>query len=121
MVMATTGGPEIVPVNYAINDDAVVIRTSPTGLLARHADGRPIAFEVDLVDESRWLGWSVVAHGTGQIVPEADDRPPDAVRARSWADGDRSCELRLVWTRLTGRRVGAGWDLEETMYTRRVR
>ena len=120
MVVSTPDGPEIVPVNYATRDDAVVIRTSPTGLLARHGDGRPIAFEVDLVDESRWLGWSVVAHGTGQIVLDADDGPPDGPRARTWVDGDRSCELRLAWTRLTGRRVGDGWDLEETMYTRRV-
>jgi nitroimidazol reductase NimA-like FMN-containing flavoprotein (pyridoxamine 5'-phosphate oxidase superfamily) len=120
VVMATSDGPEIVPVNYAISADTVVIRTSPTGLLARHADGRSIAFEVDLVDESRWIGWSVVAHGTGQILPDPDDRSPDRVRARTWADGDRSCELRLAWTRLTGRRVGDGWDLEGSMYTRRV-
>ena len=120
VVLTTPDGPEIVPVNYAVRDDTVVVHTSPDGLLARHADGRRIAFEVDLVDESRWHGWSVVAHGVGEIGPAAPEAAaPD--RPRPWADGDRSCELRLPWTRLTGRRIGDGWDLEATMYSRRGR
>jgi len=120
VVLATETGPEIVPVNYAVRDDAVVIGTSPAGLLARYADGRRIAFEVDHVDESRWHGWSVVAHGVGEIVGAADLPASGHVHARPWADGDRSCELRLAWTSLTGRRVGDGWDLEATMYSRRA-
>jgi hypothetical protein len=99
----------------------VVIRTSPTGLLARLADGERIAFEVDLVDESRWHGWSVVVHGIGEVVVDHAEKPAShAVSPRPWADGDRSCELRLPLERLTGRRVGDGWDLEAPMYSRRV-
>jgi hypothetical protein len=118
VALTTPDGPEIVPVNYAVRDDAVVVRTTPDGLLARLADGRRIAFEVDLVDESRWHGWSVVAHGVGEIATDVTGRPGGP---RAWADGERSCELRLAWTRLSGRRVGDGWDLEATMYSRRAR
>jgi hypothetical protein len=119
VVLTTPDGPEIVPVNYAVRDDAVVVRTSPGGLIARHADGRRIAFEVDLVDESRWHGWSVVAYGVGELAMGDEASPVGG--PRPWADGDRSCELRLAWTRLSGRRVGDGWDLEATMYSRRAR
>jgi nitroimidazol reductase NimA-like FMN-containing flavoprotein (pyridoxamine 5'-phosphate oxidase superfamily) len=118
VALTTPDGPEIVPVNYAVRDDAVVVRTTRDGLLARLADGRRVAFEVDLVDESRWQGWSVVAHGVAEIARDTA-RPTSGPRA--WADGDRSCELRLPWTRLSGRRVGDGWDLEATMFSRRAR
>jgi hypothetical protein len=114
VALTTPDGPEILPVNYAVRDDNVVVRTSPDGLLARHADGRRIAFEVDLVDESRWHGWSVVAHGVAEIV--SDPGPARGGAPRPWAGGDRGCELRLPWTRLTGRRLGEGWDLEAGMY-----
>ena len=121
VALTTSHGPDIVPVNYAVRDDAVVIRTSPEGWLARQADGQPIAFEVDAVDESRWHGWSVVAHGTGEVVTDGGTTVAGPFHARPWADGDRSCELRLAWSRLTGRRVGDGWDLEAAMCSGRVR
>ncbi|HEX5087633.1 MAG TPA: pyridoxamine 5'-phosphate oxidase family protein [Nocardioides sp.] len=118
VVLMTPDGPEAVPVNYIVRDDTVVVRTGPEGLVARYADGQRIAFQVDLVDETYWQGWSVVARGLGEVVhavPEVPGRPAP----RPWAAGDRSTELRLAWTELTGRCVGDGWDLEATMFSRR--
>jgi hypothetical protein len=114
----TPPGPLILPVNYAVHEDAVVIRTSATGTLARYGDDRQIVFEVDTVEEERWRGWSVLAHGRGLLVNDPEPRPPGE-QARPWAGGDRSAELRLHWTGLTGRRVGAGGDPEASMYSRR--
>ena len=119
VVLITPRGPDIVPVNYAVHGDAVVIRTSPDGMLARHSHGRRIAFEVDLVDDDRWHGWSVVARGVGELVADAPDPRPGEARVRPWADGDRSSELRLAWTELTGRQVGVAWDVEGGLYSRR--
>jgi hypothetical protein len=115
VVLSTPHGNEIVPVNYAVHESTVVVHTSPEGLLARYADGADLVFEVDLVDEERWHGWSVVARGSGRI--SFDFRAVSPVRP--WADGDRCCELQLTWERLTGRKVGAGWDTEESMYSRK--
>ena len=112
-------GPEIVPVNYAVHDDTVVVRTSPAGLLSRYGDGRPLAFEVDVVDDERWQGWSVVARGVGELVVDAPDPDAGRPRVRSWADGDRSSELRIPWTELTGRQVGVAWDTEAALWSRR--
>jgi hypothetical protein len=105
----TPTGPMILPVNYAVSDDAVVIRTSAQGTLARYGHERQLVFEVDLVEEERWRGWSVLAHGRGLLDPDPPPRPLGE-RARPWAEGDRTAELRLVWTELTGRRVGTGGD-----------
>lgn len=105
--LMTPQGVEVVPVNYAVHEGAVVVRTAPDSLLSRFADGTQIAFEVDVVDEQRWSGWSVVARGDGEVhdVDPAEDRPP-GTRPRPWVEGDRSQELRIVWERLTGRRLG---------------
>ena len=99
VVLSTPHGNEIVPVNYAVHESTVVVHTSPDGLLARHADGAELLFEVDLVDEERWNGWSVVARGRGRISHDFRAVPP----VRPWAAGERSCELQLRWDVLTGR------------------
>lgn len=105
--LMTPRGPEIVPVNYAVQDGAVVVATAPDGLLARHGAGAALCFEVDAVDHEYWNGFSVVARGIGEVFEtpppaEAGTPPP-----RPWAGGDRSWTLRMPWTELTGRRVGS--------------
>ena len=120
VVLVTPSGPEIVPVNYTVVDDVVVVRTTPTGMLARHGHGSPLVFEVDHVDHDRWHGWSVVARGVGDVVANPQDGVPGRVLLRPWADGDRTTELRIAWTELTGRRVGTAWDAESGMFSRRV-
>lgn len=118
MVLSTPLGNEIVPVNYAVHESAVVVHTSPEGVLARYADGAELLFEVDLVDEENWHGWSVVARGRGRTGHAAlIDTPVASVRP--WAGGDRSCEVRLTWETLSGRKVGDAWDAEQAMYSQR--
>ena len=105
--LVTPDGVEVIPVNYAVHEDAVVVRTSRHGLLARFAHGTHLAFEVDLVDQDRWTGWSVVARGVGEVRDvDPDEVRPIGASARPWADGERSRELRIAWRTLTGRRVG---------------
>lgn len=114
--------PEILPVNYRVEDDAIWIRTDPGGPLARSAAGMPLALEVDLVDYERWQGWSVVAHGTGELVPEAaaNERLAGRPAPRPWAAGDRSTYLMIRWSELSGRKVGRGWDCYRSMPVRRA-
>jgi uncharacterized protein len=115
----TPRGPEIVPVNYALIGDEIVVRTAASGLLATHADGAPLVFEVDLVDHERWQGWSVIARGLGVCAIE-DSVRQTVGRPRSWASGERTTTVRIAWTELTGRRVGMGWDCLEAMPVRQV-
>ena len=68
-------GPRIVPLNYAVVDDAIVFRTTPYSEIASYGPGREAAFEIDNVDHSRQTGWSVVAFGRVERVDpsELDD------------------------------------------------
>jgi nitroimidazol reductase NimA-like FMN-containing flavoprotein (pyridoxamine 5'-phosphate oxidase superfamily) len=108
----TPNGPHIIPVNYSVVDDAVVLRTTPYSLLGSQARGTALALEVDQFDYEYQRGWSVVARGRGEVVTDAAEL--DHIRTTwnpsAWAAGGRSLYLRLRWTELTGRRLGQGWD-----------
>jgi nitroimidazol reductase NimA-like FMN-containing flavoprotein (pyridoxamine 5'-phosphate oxidase superfamily) len=106
LVLETPEGPEIFPVNYAVQGDAIVVRTSSSGTIARYGHDAEVVFEIDLVDQEYWSGWSVVARGRGELVGDPSDDVPAGRRVRSWVDEDRDSELRMVWRELTGRRVG---------------
>lgn len=115
-------GPEIVPVNYVVVDDAVLVRTSPGSLLDRVAAGASVVFEVDDVSYERWHGWSVVARGRGERV--TDEQLTDEERRvpgpPAWVTRADESWIRLKWVTLTGRRLGQGWDPLVEMPVRRA-
>ena len=47
VALSTPIGPRIVPVNYAMYDDAIIFRTSPYSELGSHGSGSQAAFEID--------------------------------------------------------------------------
>jgi nitroimidazol reductase NimA-like FMN-containing flavoprotein (pyridoxamine 5'-phosphate oxidase superfamily) len=106
-------GPAVLPVNYKLQDGAIVFRTaehSPldedlrTGITG--ADYK-VAFEIDVIDLASQTGWSVLIQGPAHRVTTAEE---DAVRqtgVQSWAPGDRELFVRIVPSRITGRRISA--------------
>ncbi len=116
-------GPQILPVNYSVVDHAILIRTSPYGVLGLHAPGVQAAFEIDQFDHEYAHGWSVVAHGRLEVVAGRDEiaHIQSAWQPRPWAGGaTRNLYLRLPWHELTGRRLGTGWDLLGELTVRRT-
>ncbi len=109
VVLATPDRLEVMPVNYAVMGDAVLVRTTTGSLLDRFADGETMLLEVDQVDHERWHGWSLVARGRAERIDEqqlsiaerGSPGPPPWVRGRDvW--------IRLRWAELSGRRLGTG-------------
>jgi nitroimidazol reductase NimA-like FMN-containing flavoprotein (pyridoxamine 5'-phosphate oxidase superfamily) len=103
--------PLILPVNYALDGDVIVVRTDSRAILAAADHGR-VAFEVDEIDERARRGWSVVAQAVAQEVTAAD-RDDLLARTRAsgvepWAPGERGHWIRLVPLHLTGRRIVPG-------------
>jgi nitroimidazol reductase NimA-like FMN-containing flavoprotein (pyridoxamine 5'-phosphate oxidase superfamily) len=64
--------PSIVPVNYLLDNDKIVIRTDAGSKLAAALRGAPVAFEVDGVDENHQVGWSVVVRGRAEEITDED-------------------------------------------------
>jgi hypothetical protein len=102
----------MVPVNYTVVDDAIVVRTSPYSLLGTHGRDTTIAFAIDGFDHELERGWSVQARGRVEVVTARGelDRIRDVADPRPWADGVRTLYLRMRWTELRGLQLGAGWD-----------
>jgi len=108
VAVSTPTGPHIIPVSYTLVDESVVFRTGRSTLLATHAPGATIAFEVEHTNESHRSGWSVVARGPAALVLDVHQvaRIRRVWEPEPWADGDRNLYIRLVVQDLTGRAVG---------------
>ena len=121
VAMCSLEGPYVVPVNYSVVDESVVIRTTEDSFLATHAQGAILALEVDQFDYENHRGWSVVARGTAHRIN--DLRELEHVLAmwepRTWADGPRTAFIKFPWQDLTGKRLGSGWSIEENLLVNR--
>jgi nitroimidazol reductase NimA-like FMN-containing flavoprotein (pyridoxamine 5'-phosphate oxidase superfamily) len=114
--------PHILPMNYSVVGEAITMRTDPDSLLGCHASGARVAFEIDYFDYEYHWGCSVVARGEIEVVTDLIELAHirSAWEPRPWASGDRSLTLRLPWTTLTGRQLGAGWDPMRELPVRRT-
>lgn len=111
------GGPEILPVNFVLDGDAVVFATAP-GSKLWGTTRSPVVFEVDEIDEGERTGWSVIVHGLAQEVTDFD-RPDLVTRVRSlqlapWAPGPKPHLVRIPFQSVTGRRVAAPKEVAES-------
>lgn len=108
LALSTPGGPHILPLNYSVVDDAIIVRTSPYSVLGTYGRESVLAFEIDSFDHDHEGGWSVVARGRGEFV--TDTAEVDRIRAvadpQPWVSGSRAMHLRLRWDELSGRRLG---------------
>ena len=121
VAIATPTGPHVMPLNYSISGGSVVVCTTPYSMLGTYGRDSMLAFEIDHFEHPRQRGWSVVVRGRAEAVEDQEElRTLVRVLPRPWAAGRRSLYLRIPLTEVTGRRLGDGWDLEETLPVRRV-
>ena len=104
----TAAGPVVLPVNFAMVDGTIVIRTSAGTVIGAHADDL-VAFEVDHVDEALSQGWSVLVRGQAhRVIQPAELRHlQEEAEVWPWAGGNREVYIRIVPSRMTGRRIEA--------------
>ena len=99
------GRPEIHPVNFAVAAGEVLIRTDQGTKLSSALAG-PVVFEVDRIDPETRTGWSVMVHGTAELTSLRAGRSGSQNRVlRSWREAELPQLLRILPTRLTGRRI----------------
>jgi uncharacterized protein len=98
-------GPVALPVNFAVQDQTVVLRTSPHGALAGHLRESPrCAFEVDDVDAAQQTGWSVLVRGSAAWVRHPGSGA-DLAGLRPWPEGTRPLLIRITPVAISGRRL----------------
>lgn len=107
VVVIEGGGPLIFPVNYVLDGEDILFRTGG-GTKLQRGPGRTACFEVDEIDRTTHSGWSVVIVGRLEEVTPLDGPGYERARALSiepWAPGPKAHLLRLVSSRITGRRI----------------
>jgi nitroimidazol reductase NimA-like FMN-containing flavoprotein (pyridoxamine 5'-phosphate oxidase superfamily) len=101
------GTPLVLPVNYVMDGESVVFRTGEGTKLS--AAGRaPACFEIDGFDRSTRSGWSVLATGRLEEITSHDGSTfarLTELGVSPWIPTGRDHLMRLVPTRITGRRV----------------
>lgn len=102
--LARAGVPDIVPVNYALDGEDILIRSGPGPKLQAAERKELVAFEVDDLDEDTHTGWSVTVVGRATRLLPADRERVTATPS-PWAAGPRLHLLRITPVRLDGRRL----------------
>jgi nitroimidazol reductase NimA-like FMN-containing flavoprotein (pyridoxamine 5'-phosphate oxidase superfamily) len=105
-------GPTVLPVNYAVHEETVVFRTgqdSPLGEDLRtgieHAESK-VAFEIDEISPATREGWSVLVQGSAHPVDSEAERVSVLQSGVvPWAGGEKELFVRVIPTRITGRRI----------------
>lgn len=99
-------GPVIVPVNYVVDGDEVLVRTDVGAKLGAAQERAAAAFEIDHVDPIDGSGWSVVARGHLEVrsVP-GQDRAGLTHVPPPLPDGARRHVVALRVAHVEGRRL----------------
>jgi nitroimidazol reductase NimA-like FMN-containing flavoprotein (pyridoxamine 5'-phosphate oxidase superfamily) len=98
--------PELRPVNFALRDDQLIIRTGDGSILAAARAGEAAGFEIDEIDRLEHTGWSVVA--TGKLSELESDAANLALPLRPWASGRKDFFVAVSLDRVTGLRIPPG-------------
>jgi nitroimidazol reductase NimA-like FMN-containing flavoprotein (pyridoxamine 5'-phosphate oxidase superfamily) len=106
-------GPSVLPVNYALHEETIVFRTgqhSPMGEDLRtgieYAESK-VAFEIDEISSATREGWSVLVQGSAHLV-DSDAERASVMQSgvEAWPGGEKELFVRVIPTRITGRRIG---------------
>ena len=122
VAVSTPTGPHIVPVNYAVDGESILLRTTAYSLLGTYGRDAQLCFEVDQFDYDNQRGWSVSVRGRASFVDDPEELSEIARHwaPRPWAAGQRNLVVRIPWTEVSGRQLGGGWDPWEHLPVRRL-
>ncbi len=104
--MRGTDAPEIRPVNFALREDLLIIRTGDGVILSAARGSEPASFEIDGIDPLEHTGWSVIVSGKLSELPTDDANL--ALPLRPWASGRKDHFVGLSLERVNGMRIPAG-------------
>jgi transcriptional regulator with XRE-family HTH domain len=106
IVFDSDDGPVALPVNYAVVEESVLLRTAADSAIARIPSQSKVSFEVDQIDEAMALGWSVLVYATCEHLELAEVATlAEGERPEAWAGGSREHWLRLRSRSIVGRSI----------------
>ncbi|MFI6737226.1 pyridoxamine 5'-phosphate oxidase family protein [Nonomuraea sp. NPDC050451] len=98
--------PAVQPVNFHLDGQSIVIRTSIGSKLAAATRHAVVAFEADEFDSELRTGWSVTAVGQARAVTDPDEiHRLAALPLTTWASGNRDHYIVVDAEQVSGRRI----------------
>ena len=107
LVVTVAGEPDIFPVNYAVGDRKLYLRTAPGNKLAELTINSKVLLEADgiLADEA----WSVVLRGTARVLDNsADIAAAESLGLKSWVPTLKDFYVEIEPVSLSGRHFQFG-------------
>lgn len=100
--------PVVLPVNFCLGDEHVLVRTSPGTKLDAALRGTVVAFEADDVDPLYHAGWSVLVQGVAHADDTVDRVASDGSTVPRWVPGRDERLVSISTDVVSGRRIVAG-------------
>jgi len=99
--------PAVVPVNYVVLGESLLVRTSVGSRLGQLADDTVVAFEVDDIDRATRTGWSVVLVGSTRVLQETPQGMEGLLHhpGLPWVGMEGGVTLRISPGFVTGRHL----------------
>jgi nitroimidazol reductase NimA-like FMN-containing flavoprotein (pyridoxamine 5'-phosphate oxidase superfamily) len=100
------GRPKVLPVNHAVDEKTIVVRTEHDTMLGGLHSDQIVAFEVDGADNAAETGWSVLVEGrTVEVTTPREMDRLSRITLHPWAPGERDQWVRIMPTSVTGRAI----------------
>ena len=107
-VVMPNGAPVIRPINYVFDhsSQSVVFRTASGSKFHALMHAGKAAFEIDSIDETRGLGWSVIVEGvTEQLKRPLEIEHLSELGLKPWAPGSKPHWMHIRAGTVSGRRI----------------
>jgi hypothetical protein len=107
LAIVRDGRPEIFPVNYAISDRIIAIRTR-LGVKLTYASLAHVAFEVENIDPDTREGWVVEVRGFAEDITDAANPWAESARdsvGQPWVIGPHDHYISITHSQVSGRRL----------------
>jgi nitroimidazol reductase NimA-like FMN-containing flavoprotein (pyridoxamine 5'-phosphate oxidase superfamily) len=108
LAVVIKGQPHVLPLNYAVDEQGVIVFRTAELTAASKVGFTAVAFEVDDIDVEHHQGWSVAVHGSGHEITTGLDVESERLRqlpVRPWAPGEHNRWFKIVPAEITGRRL----------------
>jgi hypothetical protein len=98
--------PVVLPVNFVLLDDRIVVRTGRGTKLDAATRNTVVAFEVDELDPREGTGWSVLVTGVAhELTAPEEVAVADASPPARWAPGPEGRYIAISVDMISGRRI----------------
>lgn len=98
--------PVIVPVNFAVLEEEIVICTAAGSKLAAACHRAVVALEVDDYDAMNHTGWSVLVQGGSRVIDDATEvHGARDLALRPWANESADRWIAVSTDLISGRRI----------------